>query len=83
MQNGSPAPDAPSASTQLVALAAGSEARAAPVPRPLAGFVAQLLACRDQLPAYRARRRAAPERAIACYRESPSALPGNGYERRF
>ena len=41
-------------------------------PRLLAGFVAQLLACHLDAPAYRARRRAAPETAVACYGAAPA-----------
>jgi hypothetical protein len=36
-------------------------------PRPLAGFITQLLACYGDAPAYRARRRAEPEVAAARY----------------
>lgn len=51
----------------LVVLEQGPERAASSVPRPLAGFVAQLIACRESAPAYRARRRASPDLAIACY----------------
>jgi hypothetical protein len=37
--------------------------------RPLAGFVTQLLACRDGVPEYRTRRRAEPEAAAASYED--------------
>lgn len=36
-------------------------------PRPLAGFVTQLLACESALPSYRPRRRAAPGEATRLY----------------
>jgi hypothetical protein len=51
--------------------------------RPLAGFVAQLLACRDGAPLLRARRRAAPAEAVSCYR-GPAVPVGQGaFSRRI
>jgi hypothetical protein len=48
-------------------------------PRPLAGFVTQLIACVGQVPAYRARRRAEPHVAAARY--APAAADGQrGFE---
>jgi hypothetical protein len=49
----------------LAARAAG--AGVASRPKPLAGFVAQLLACREAVPDYRERRRAGPGAAAASY----------------
>jgi hypothetical protein len=83
MKNGSQGPEAPVVSTDLVPVAPGCESRMSPMPRPLAGFLAHLLACRDQVPAYRARRRATPERALASYRGPAHAPRRSGYERRF
>jgi hypothetical protein len=51
----------------LVALDGGRSGHIAPCPKPLAGFLAQLLACSDGTPAYRARRRAEPADASARY----------------
>lgn len=41
--------------------------RGGPVPRPLAAFVTQVLACRAGAPAYRARRRLDPGEASSRY----------------
>jgi hypothetical protein len=82
MQNGLQEPDRPVASTDLVAVT-GCGARMAPMPRPLAGFLTQLVACRDQLPAYRARRRIEPGRAAASYGERAQAPRNGRYERIF
>jgi hypothetical protein len=41
--------------------------------RPLCGFFAQLVACREDVPAFRARRRAAADLAAARYAEPPPA----------
>jgi hypothetical protein len=51
----------------LVTLNEGRSSHIAPCPKPLAGFLAQLLACSDGTAAYRARRRAEPAGASACY----------------
>ena len=53
----------------LVPLQAGTDGHAGPgpCPKPLAGFLTQLLACADGAPAYRARRRAEPEAASMRY----------------
>ncbi|HEV2557764.1 MAG TPA: hypothetical protein VGU45_03965 [Microvirga sp.] len=50
------------------------------VPRPLAAYVTQLIACASDVPAYRARRRAAPGEAAACYGAAP-AVSAAGFER--
>jgi hypothetical protein len=63
----------------LVPLEQGTS-RTAAFPRPLAGFIAQLLACRNGVPAYRARRRAEPETAAASY-GAPRAVPPGRFER--
>jgi hypothetical protein len=70
----------PAVATDLVVIGA-SVARAPAGPRPLAGFVTQLLACRGQLPAYRARRRAEPGVATACYGGAGAPLRGSTVER--
>ena len=56
----------------LVRLGEPAAAPAAPV-RPLCGFLAQLVACREGVPAFRARRRAEPEVATARYAGPPPA----------
>jgi hypothetical protein len=56
----------------LVPLGEPAAAPAAPV-RPLCGFLAQLVACREGMPAFRARRRAAADLAAARYAEPPPA----------
>ncbi|TDR90178.1 hypothetical protein [Enterovirga rhinocerotis] len=38
-----------------------------------ADFLAQLIACRSRVGAYRDRRRGAPEHALTCYRREPRA----------
>jgi hypothetical protein len=63
----------------LVAIDEGRVGMAAR-PRPLAGFVTQLLACYGDVPAYRARRRVEPEVATACYGAAP-ATPDARFER--
>jgi hypothetical protein len=67
-------------SGELVPLDSG-RAGIAPCPRPLAGFVTQLLACRDQMPAYRARRRAQPDLAAACYGDQGAAAQPSRFRR--
>jgi hypothetical protein len=70
----------PVVATDLVVV--GSSAARPPAgPRPLAGFVTQLLACRGQLPAYRARRRAEPGVATACYGGAGAPPQGATLER--
>jgi hypothetical protein len=72
----------PAAATDLVVI--GPIAARAPAgPRPLAGFVTQLLACRGQMPAYRARRRAEPGVAAACYGGTGAPPQGATLERVF
>jgi hypothetical protein len=51
--------------------------------RPLAGFLTQLIACRDHAPAYRARRQAEPEAATAAYGARVSDLGGTLLDRQF
>lgn len=46
----------------------GRPARSRPEERPLAGFLAQLIACERRLPAYRPARTADPEIAASRYR---------------
>jgi hypothetical protein len=41
--------------------------------RPLSGFLTQLVACRERVPDFRARRRAAADLAAARYGEPPPA----------
>ena len=53
--------------TMLVPLASGGERRGE-AGRPLAAFVAQVIACDQALAGHRARRRAAPGEASALYR---------------
>lgn len=58
------------------------EDRAGSVPafgdRPLAGFVAQLIACGRRLPPYRAKGRASPETATRSYARDDVAVPPKG-----
>lgn len=83
-QNGLQAPEEPAQSRELVTLGvAGREASMAAMARPLAGFLTQLLACRDQLPAYRARRRAEPNLAVATYADRDGAPRISGHGRLF
>ncbi len=51
--------------------------------RPLSGFLAQLLACAQGLPPYRARRRAEPGMAAACYGEEAENSPPGKLDRRL
>jgi hypothetical protein len=52
----------------------GEPAAAPAVPaRPLSGFLTQLVACRERVPDFRARRRAAADLAAARYGEPPPA----------
>lgn len=68
-------PHQTSASRALVALDAGKAGGAAGQPVD-AAFTAQLIACRDDVPAYRARRRLDPRSATSRYAEGPTAGPG-------
>ena len=63
-------------SRELVVLAREPDSVATIADRPLAGFVAQLIACRKRLPAYRAKGRASPEAAMisALLRQAPSRV---------
>ena len=54
----------------LVPLGEPAAAPAAPA-RPLSGFLTQLVACREGVPEFRARRRAAPKVATASYAGPP------------
>ena len=54
----------------------GDEPRRAPTARPDAGFVTQLLACREGVPQMRARRRAGPGQAVRSYRGPAADNPG-------
>ena len=56
----------------LVRLGEPAAAPAAPA-RPLSGFLAQLVACREGVPEFRARRRAAADLAAARYAGPPPA----------
>ena len=51
--------------------------------RPLSGFLAQLLACAQGLPPYRARRRAEPGMAAARYGEEDENGPRGRLDRRL
>jgi hypothetical protein len=53
-----------------------------PRPRPLATFVAQLLACQGRVAQFRQRRRAAPPAATALYR-GEAARPAARFERKL
>jgi hypothetical protein len=64
----------------LVPLEASRAGACASGPRPLAGFVTQLLACRDGAPAYRARRRAEPGIAVTRYGERGTEPPSGRFE---
>jgi hypothetical protein len=68
-------------SGELISRDEGFRARFTPCPRPQAAFLAQILACHEDVPAYRARRRAEPDMALACYDGSPSAPRTIGFER--
>lgn len=46
--------------------------------RPLAGFVAQLIACGRRLPAYRAKGRATPDVATRSYGRDDGSVPARG-----
>jgi len=59
----------------LALVEAQAEGTASPAGRPLADFLVQLIACQRRLGAYRARRRAPPETARACY-EAAALPPG-------
>jgi hypothetical protein len=67
-------------SRALVPVEAGGAEAIAPLVRPEAPFVAQLLACRDGVEAFR-QRRAGAVAAAACY-EGPAGVPF-GSELRF
>lgn len=83
MHNDNPGETAPSAGAELVALAASGPPPPAP-PRPLASFITQLIACHGRLPAYRERRRAAPDVARESYREAARPAPARRrFERRL
>jgi hypothetical protein len=49
--------------------------------RPLATFIAQMLACRARLPDFRLHRRAQPTVAAAHYGAPPTPLPPSRFER--
>ena len=51
--------------------------------RPLANFVAQLIAADQHLPQTRVHRRAEPDEAIAAYKAPASRRPGSGLGRRW
>ncbi len=70
------------ASRALVPLAREESARAGIV-RPLATFVAQVLACREGLPDFRLHRRAQPPDAAARYAEAPMSPPPSRVERKL
>jgi hypothetical protein len=73
--------DEPPATRRDLVVVEQTEATASAV-RPLAGFVTQLLACRDGAPLLRARRRAEPAEAVSCYR-APAVPAGQGaFSRR-
>jgi hypothetical protein len=68
------------ASRALVPLAREEGARAGCV-RPLATFIAQMLACRERLPDFRAHRRAPPTDAAARYGAAPAPSQPSRIER--
>jgi hypothetical protein len=51
--------------------------------RPLATFIAQMLACRTKLPDFRQRRRAEPPAATAAYAAAPRAGVPRRFERKL
>jgi hypothetical protein len=51
-------------------------------PRPLATFIAQLLACQTRMAQFRNRRRAPPPDAAARYR-GPASAPASRFERNL
>ena len=51
--------------------------------RPLATFVAQVLACRAKVPDFRRRRRAQPPEAAAAYAAAPGASGPCRFERKL
>jgi|tagenome__1003787_1003787.scaffolds.fasta_scaffold16091730_2 hypothetical protein len=65
----------------LVVLEEGRSGHFGPCPRPRAGFLAQLLACSDGTPAYRARRRTEPTDASACYNTGAAGPDASRFER--
>ena len=68
-------------SRALIALAQpGTDAPAERV-RPLATFIAQMLACRARLPDFRLNRRAPPTAAAAHYGAAPTEPPPRRFER--
>ena len=60
---------------ELVVLATTGTDVPSPSDRPLAGFVAQLIACGRRLPAYRVKGRATPEAATRSYGGDDGAAP--------
>jgi hypothetical protein len=65
-QDDLPGTEIPATGTAVAVLCPAAEQPSAAGPRPLSGFVTQLLACHGRFPAYRSRRRAEP-RALASY----------------
>jgi hypothetical protein len=51
--------------------------------RPLATFIAQMLACGAKLPDFRQRRRAEPPAAAAAYAAAPAARGPRRFERKL
>lgn len=70
------------ASRALVPMAREEGARAGGT-RPLATFVAQVLACRDRLPDFRQHRRAQPSEAAARYGTAPASPRRARVERKL
>lgn len=75
--------DEPEASRALVPLEHARGSRAAGYGRPLATFIAQMLACRTKLPDFRRYRRAQPPAAVAAYAAAPGAPAPCRFERHL
>jgi hypothetical protein len=67
------------------ALVAMADARGFPAAyaRPLATFIAQVLACGAKVPDFRQRRRAQPQAATAAYAAAPGAPGPRRFERKL
>jgi hypothetical protein len=73
----------PEPSGALVPVEDGRGSAASGYGRPLATFIAQMLACRAKVPDFRQRRRAEPPAATAAYAAAPCARGPRRFERKL
>ena len=75
------APESQSRALIAVTQATASEAVTGAAARPLAAFLAQLIATQTHAPQTRARRRAEPEEAMAVYAAAGGRMTGRAFRR--